>query len=173
MAETGTITKAVQCEWPECGRTFKSPAALQMHVGRTHTRTIKVPRQLQPGIAYQRKMERQARYRAENIKAGLTSSGKPRRRDYPSESSEAKHRAYLKQKARFHAMGLTAQGKPVKKKFTAKTLRKFSMAQKLRRQREMLNGVTPEKQTDSMGESARAIILAAQVLRSVSVGLKI
>jgi hypothetical protein len=61
-------------------------------------------------------------------------------------------------------------------KVSAKARTNISKAQSLRRALEkgqvLTNGTSPIP-GDNIGESARAIILAAQVLRSVSVGLKL
>lgn len=94
-----------------------------------------------------------------------------------------KHRRekYLEQVARFREQGLTAQGKPFRRKprghMSAAALRNVRKAQQERRERERnLNGAAPalaQPATDNMGEAARAIIVAAQVLRSVGIGLKL
>lgn len=79
--------------------------------------------------------------------------------------------------------GLTTRGQPFKVSRTAAT--NIAHAQKMRRQRErrekerLLNGTAPLAQAepqqpqDNLGDSARAIIMAAQVLRSVSIGMKL
>jgi len=79
-----------------------------------------------------------------------------RKKKYPSDDPAYRKAHYQKTKITKHARA------------------NMSKAQSLRRSLEkgqvLLNGIEPQ---DNIGESARAIILAAQVLRSVSVGLKL
>lgn len=73
-----------------------------------------------------------------------------RRAKYPSEQSKYKRAYYLKAKARNKSKGLNSRGYPYR------------------------NGIAPQPQpTDHMADAARAIMLAAQVLRSVSIGMKL
>lgn len=106
------------------------------------------------------------------------------------EEKLAKSRAYNRAyRERMKAAGLSSTGKPYKMK-SRRGINAIQHAQKMRRQRErrekenqrLLNGAAvspqrdpfdPDKPQDNLGESARAIIMAAQVLRSVSVGLKL
>lgn len=161
-----TKRKRFACDYPSCGRSFDSPQGLSMHKVRVHTHRFgRNPMKTREQIL-QGKRDYNKRLRQRNIAMGLTSSGQPRKMPLrkspakvpPYKSKAYKRKSYLKQAARFRAMGLTTQGRiPVRAKRNA-----------------LLNGVAePQPETDAMGESARAIIVAAQVLRSVSLGLKL
>jgi hypothetical protein len=194
---TQSEDKPYPCTYAGCGRGFDSPQALSMHTVRMHTHRF--PIRKTKAQAQEAKRELNRRIRERNIAKGLTGGGKPRKVPYrphpnrrvgitvggvaPSQTKEYKRQVYLRQVARYKRQGLNAQGKPyAAKHITKKGMRNILKAQKLRREREQmqkishLNGVTApvaEPATDTIGESARAILVAAQVLRSVSVGLKL
>lgn len=155
-AETST-TSTFQCR-QGCDRSFASAPARNMHEIRAH---------LKPWST------------TGNFK-------KTRTPKYPSETVEYRRQKYKERAEKYHKQGLTSQGKPFKNSAVSLGMRKaFSKKHKAnpkasqiaRRQREagLLNGATttPEQQTDNMGDSARAIIMAAQVLRAVSLGIKL
>jgi hypothetical protein len=141
-----------------------------------------------PMLTEAEKLQRKRLYnkqlREANIAKGLTGAGKPRKRPFRPRTASVPHYQtkayrrdiYRRQVERYRQRGLNASGKPYRR-ISAAGKRSIAKAQKLRREREkaQLNGMTAPQAapTDSIGESARAILVAAQVLRSVSVGLKL
>lgn len=183
MTEPNTQVLAQSFPCQQCPKAFDTIQGLTLHTTRVHSGRFLI---LTPEERLARKRAYNAKLRARNIAAGLTSSGKQKKPIgiTASRTKQYKHQKYLERVAHFHALGLTAQGRKPKSKIrgrmTPKHLSALRRAQKTRRQRErrereaMLNGATTiQKPTDNIGESAKAIILAAQVLRSVSVGLKL
>lgn len=105
---------------------------------------------------------------------------------FPSDSPEYRKQKYRETVERYHARGLNAHGEPFKGNKMSQIMRKswarrrqsMGKAQPIHRKKaikQLLNGVapTPTPEQDNMGDSARAIIMAAQVLRAVSLGMKL
>lgn len=173
----GATKEKEKWDCPYCNASFDDHRKKTMHCRMTHPEKP-IPH-LSPEQQLARKREYNRRNRMRNIKKGLTGAGKARTRSKGtgyvphSLTKQYKRETYLRQKARYKAAGLTSQGRIP----AASSRRKMSMAQQARRRRELLNGISaPQEQPqpiDPMGEAAKAIIVAAQVLRSVSVGLKL
>lgn len=95
---------------------------------------------------------------------------------FPSDTPEYRRAMYRRHVARNAAKGLNAHGEPFKLPQRAVTA--IQKAQKIRRARERREKLasTPQAQPtpgDNMAETARAVMIAAQVLRAVSVGLNL
>lgn len=137
------------CTWEGCHRGFMSAPARNTHIARIH-------------------------------KKGWSTTGNLKNRwkkkgQWKSDDPEYRKQKYREQVKRWHAAGLTAQGKPFKNSAVSRGMRK---AIANRKKQELLNGAAnvetvPATATDNLGDSARAIIMAAQVLRAVSLGMKL
>jgi hypothetical protein len=173
-----------------CGKAFDSAQALRMHRIRVHTAAGKAGamrgskranRNRSEVLAARREYQQRLRdrYYAEgrNSKGQLMPPGwKPNPRKhfrYPSDSTEYKRAKYQEYKQRNRAAGLNARGKPLKTK--ASEAMKASWARrKAAAAAENSNSIQePPGATDYSGEAARAILLAAKVIRGVAASLKL
>lgn len=142
-----------------------------MHVIKVHPGQPVPKKSKEQALADKREYNR--KYRERKLAEGLTTGGTS-----PKKRPMTGHERYVMYRDKYRAQGLNAKGKPLK--MGGKALSAIRKAQKMRRQRErreklrLLNGAQPQQEPmDNLGDTARAIILAAQVLRSVSVGLKL
>lgn len=166
-----------RCGWHNCKRTFDSEAAVRMHRIRAHVkRWSGVPKKWPDKPNWQSKEYRRMKYReqVERYHAkGLNAHGQPFKNSAVSIGMQKAHN-------RRRAAGIPHPLEKSPSRMSAKGKRNVAMAQFRRRERErqqLLNGAAatppPTPEQDNMGDSARAIIMAAQVLRAVSLGIKL
>lgn len=171
--DTNTEEKPSLNEWPcpYCHETFDDHRKRNGHVISHH------PDQPMPHMT---KEEMLARKRVLNAQWRATRKvkKKPAKRltPFPSDTPEYRRAMYRRHVARNAAKGLNAHGEPFKLPQRAVTA--IQKAQKIRRARERREKLasTPQAQPtpgDNMAETARAVMIAAQVLRAVSVGLNL
>jgi hypothetical protein len=171
-----------------CGKAFDSAQALRMHRIRVHTAAGKAGamrgskranKNRSEVLAARREYQQRLRdrYYAEgrNSKGQLMPPGwKPNPRKhfrYPSDSTEYKRAKYQEYKQRNRAAGLNARGKPLRAK--ASEAMKASWARRKAAAAENSNSIQEPGATDYSGEAARAILLAAKVIRGVAASLKL
>lgn len=171
--DTNTEEKPSLNEWPcpYCHETFDDHRKRNGHVISHHPD--------QP-IPHMTKEEMLARKRVLNAQWRATRKVKKKRTKrltpFPSDTPEYRRAMYRRHVARNAAKGLNAHGEPFKLPQRAVTA--IQKAQKIRRARERREKLasTPQAQPtpgDNMAETARAVMIAAQVLRAVSVGLNL
>lgn len=140
------------CTWEGCRKgPFKSERSLRMHTIRAHTHPWSTSQNFLKG-------------KKRKLKHG--------------KAAEIRRQKYRQTVAAYHARGLNAHGEPFGRSPLAKAMRKSWARRATQKGKELLNGAitstpNPEQPTDNMGDTARAIIMAAQVLRSVSLGMKL
>jgi hypothetical protein len=180
-------------ECSKCGWRGKSPAALRMHNIRKHTKGSKTAGNFRRGqqtreerLAHRRAYQHQLRERyyreGKDSRGQLRPPGwKPRRRSikalrrllvgYPSEQPEYKRRKYREKVKEYRAAGLNAKGQPLK---GSNKSQRMSVAMKESWAKRRTAGPEPiVTNTDPLSDAAKAILLAAKVLRGTLTALKL
>ena len=149
---------------PKCDNEFSTTHGMRVHLYQKHIRGKRLTHEQRK--ANRREYQKQIRQR--RLAQGLTSKGTPVKRPY----HWTRQKGGLMSIERRQQISASLKGK----RWTPQHRAAYRATMK-RKKQELLNGsqqLTEEKNTaDNMGESARAIIMAAQVLRSVAVGLKL
>lgn len=169
-----------------CGKEFQSAQALRMHRIRVHTAAGKLgavkgsrhakknrAEELAKRREYQQNLRERYYAEGKDSKGHLRAPGwKPRRYRFRSDTPEYKKAKYEQYKQRNIAAGLNARGKPRKSKNVSQAM-KESWARRKAAAEQSNNNIEPGATTDYSGEAARAILLAAKVIRGVATSLKL